>query len=74
MIPLYLSLAPLTGGALPMYPPLKQVEQRHLAPFAGGAIVSVALFDLIPAMQVGNGRTAGVFLYVGAGHLIPEAH
>jgi len=58
MIPLLYALitsaATLTGGALPMYTRLRLVEQRYLVAFAGGAMVAIALFDLIPEMEAHN--------------------
>lgn len=58
MIPLLYALitsaATLTGGALPMYTRLRLVEQRYLVGFAGGAMVAIALFDLIPQMGANN--------------------
>lgn len=58
MIPLVYALATsaatLVGGALPMYTRLRLVEQRYMIAFAGGAMVAIALFDLIPEMQAHN--------------------
>ena len=48
------SAATVTGGVLPMYTRLRLVEQRYLVAFAGGAMVAIALFDLIPGMQTHN--------------------
>jgi zinc transporter ZupT len=48
------SAATLIGGALPMYTRLRHIEQRYLVAFAGGALVAIALFDLIPEMQTHN--------------------
>ncbi|MBI2758480.1 MAG: ZIP family metal transporter [Chloroflexi bacterium] len=48
------SAATLTGGVLPMYTRLRLVEQRYLVGFAGGAMVAIALFDLIPQMGAHN--------------------
>jgi len=48
------SLATLVGGALPLYTRLRLIEQRYLVAFAGGAMVAIALFDLIPEMQTHN--------------------
>src|SRR5512143_3069682 len=45
------SAATLIGGALPMYTRLRHIEQRYLVAFAGGALVAIALFDLIPETQ-----------------------
>lgn len=58
MIPLLYALvtstATLAGGALPMYTRLRLVEQRYMVAFAGGAMVAIALFDLIPEMEAHN--------------------
>ena len=58
------SVATLTGGALPMYTRLRLVEQRYVIAFAGGAMVAIALFDLIPEMQRHNAVAllAGFFI------------
>jgi zinc transporter ZupT len=48
------SLASITGGALALYSRLRLVEKRYQIAFAGGAMVSIALFDLIPEMQTHN--------------------
>jgi zinc transporter ZupT len=48
------SLATITGGALALYSRLRLVEKRYQIAFAGGAMVSIALFDLIPEMQTHN--------------------
>jgi len=48
------SVATLVGGVLPMYTRLRHVEQRYLVAFAGGAMVAIALFDLIPEMETHN--------------------
>ena len=58
------SVATLTGGALPMYTRLRLVEQRYMVAFAGGAMVAIALFDLIPEMQSHNAIAllAGFFI------------
>ena len=48
------SVATLTGGVLPMYTRLRLVEQRYMVAFSGGAMVAIALFDLIPEMQSHN--------------------
>lgn len=37
-----------------MYTRLRLVEQRYMVAFAGGAMVAIALFDLIPEMQSHN--------------------
>lgn len=57
------SAATVTGGVLPMYSRLRLVEQRYLVAFAGGAMVAIALFDLIPGMQSHNAAAllAGFF-------------
>ena len=68
MIPLLYALVTsvgtLTGGALPMYTRLRLVEQRYMIAFAGGAMVAIALFDLIPEMQRHNAVAllAGFFI------------
>ncbi len=58
MIPMFYALvtstATLVGGAAPMYTRLRRVEQRYLVAFAGGAMVAIALYDLIPAMKSPN--------------------
>lgn len=51
------SVATLVGGALPMYTRLRLVEQRYMVAFAGGAMVAIALFDLIPEMEAHNAVT-----------------
>jgi zinc transporter ZupT len=55
MIPLLYALttsaATLIGGVLPMYTRLRLIEQRYLVAFARGAMVAIALFDLIPALS-----------------------
>lgn len=48
------SLATITGGALALYSRLRLMEKRYQIAFAGGAMVSIALFDLIPEMQTHN--------------------
>lgn len=48
------SAATLAGGALPIYTRLRLVEQRYMVAFAGGAMVAIALFDLIPEMKAHN--------------------
>jgi zinc transporter ZupT len=48
------SAATLTGGVLPMYTRLRLIEQRYMVAFAGGAVVAIALFDLIPEMDSHN--------------------
>ena len=47
-----------------MYTRLPQVEQRYMVAFAGGAMVAIALFDLIPAMDSHNAVAllAGFFI------------
>jgi len=68
MIPFFYSLvtsaATLAGGVLPMYTRLRLVEQRYLIAFSGGAMVAIALFDLIPEMQSHNAIAllAGFFI------------
>ncbi|GAB4577412.1 MAG: ZIP family metal transporter [Anaerolineales bacterium] len=37
-----------------MYTRLRLVEQRYMVAFAGGAMVAIALFDLIPEMEAHN--------------------
>lgn len=58
MIPFFYALvtsaATLTGGVLPMYTRLRLIEQRYMVGFAGGAMVAIALFDLIPQMGTHN--------------------
>jgi zinc transporter ZupT len=58
MIPMLYALitstATLVGGAAPMYTGLRRVEQRYLVAFAGGAMVSIALYDLIPSLTSPN--------------------
>lgn len=48
------SIATLSGGILPLYTRLRLFEQRYLVAFAGGSMVAIALFDLIPEMQTHN--------------------
>ncbi len=48
------SAATLAGGVLPMYTRLRLIEQRYQVAFAGGAMVAIALFDLIPEMKAHN--------------------
>jgi zinc transporter ZupT len=64
LYPLLTSAATLTGGALPMYTRLRLVEQRYMIAFAGGAMVAIALFDLIPEMRSHNAVAllAGFFI------------
>lgn len=47
-----------------MYTRLRLVEQRYMVAFAGGAMVAIALFDLIPEMQSHNAVAllAGFFI------------
>jgi len=58
MIPLFYALitssATIVGGVLPMYTRLRHIEHRYLIAFAGGAMVAIALFDLIPEMETHN--------------------
>ncbi len=58
MIPMLYALATsaatLVGGVLPMYTRLRLIEQRYLVAFAGGTMVAIALFDLIPEMETHN--------------------
>lgn len=58
MVPIILALATSTatlfGGSLPLYTRLQRIQQRYLVAFAGGAMVAIALFDLIPEMEVHN--------------------
>lgn len=58
MVPIVLALATsaatLIGGALPLYTRIQRLQQRYLVAFAGGAMVAIALFDLIPKMQAHN--------------------
>jgi zinc transporter ZupT len=53
------SAATLLGGALPLYTYLRRLEQRYLIGFAGGAMVTIALFDLIPEMRAHNSLALG---------------
>ena len=53
------SLATLAGGALPIFTRLRRLEQRYLIGFAGGAMVAIAIFDLIPEMQERNTLALG---------------
>lgn len=46
--------ATLAGGALPLHSRVRRIEQRYLVAFAGGTMVAIALFDLIPKMQAHN--------------------
>lgn len=48
------SLAAIAGGSLALYSRLRLVEQRYLIAFAGGVMVSIALFDLIPEILSHN--------------------
>lgn len=48
------SAATIVGGLLPMYTRLRLIEQRYMVAFAGGAMVAIALFDLIPEMETHN--------------------
>lgn len=69
MVPIVLALATsaatLVGGALPLYTRIQRLQQRYLVAVAGGAMVAIALFDLIPEMEAHNAV---------ASDLIPEAH
>lgn len=48
------SFATLVGGILPLYTRVRFIEQRYLTGFAGGTMVAIALFDLIPEMETHN--------------------
>lgn len=37
-----------------MYTRLRHIKQRYLVAYAGGALVAIALFDLIPEMKTHN--------------------
>jgi zinc transporter ZupT len=58
------ALATLFGGGLPLYTRLQRIEGRYLIAFAGGAMIAIALFDLILEMQTHNAvaLVAGFFL------------
>ena len=47
-----------------MYTRMRLIEQRYMVAFAGGAMVAIALFDLIPEMQSHNAIAllAGFFI------------
>lgn len=57
------AVATLVGGSLPLTTRLRQIEKRYAIAFAGGAMVSIAFFDLIPRMKVHNAAAlaAGFF-------------
>ncbi len=48
------SAATLIGGALPLFTRLRTLKQRYLVGFAAGAMVAIALVDLIPEMKAHN--------------------
>ena len=56
------ALATVLGGLLPFTPVFKKVNNRYLIAFAAGAMLGIALFDLLPesAEQGGNLVWAGV--------------
>jgi zinc transporter ZupT len=63
MYALLTAAATLVGGSLPLLTRLRHLEKRYTIAFAGGAMVSIALFDLIPQMQTHNAAAlaAGFF-------------
>lgn len=48
------STATIAGGLLLLATRLKSIEQRYQIAFAGGAMVAIALFELIPQMEAHN--------------------
>jgi zinc transporter ZupT len=53
------SVATFIGGLAPLVTGLRHVERRYSIAFAAGAMVAIALFDLIPEMQMHNGLALG---------------
>ncbi|MBI3077833.1 MAG: ZIP family metal transporter [Deltaproteobacteria bacterium] len=45
------SVATILGGLLPLHPRLREIELRYLVAFASGFLVSIAFFNMIPAME-----------------------
>ncbi|MHB0858992.1 MAG: ZIP family metal transporter [Anaerolineae bacterium] len=54
------SIATFVGGMAPLATRLRHLEQRYSIAFAGGAMVAIALFDLIPEMQAHNALALGL--------------
>lgn len=50
LLSLVVALATLVSGLLPLAPRARAVEMRYLVGFASGAMVSIAIFDMVPEM------------------------
>ncbi len=56
-------LATFAGGLLPFSKPFQKIQLRYLIAFAGGAMLAIAFFDLIP--QASESKGALFFVAVG---------
>lgn len=59
------AIATLTGGMLPLYTRIKNIELRYLLAFASGLMISVAFFEMLPESEVEKN-----YLFLGAGFFL----